>query len=116
MVSALARVEIPAAIWRKERTGEIDRSTAGVLIAGFEADLFGLDGAARFVVIGIDATVLDAAAALTGSLDLRAYDAVQLATAMAARDAGAGDTTFACYDGDLRAAASRQGFALSPPG
>lgn len=114
MVSALARVEVPAAIWRKEGAGEIDRPTAGVLVAGFEADLFGLDGPPRFEVIASARSVLDTAAALTGSLSLRAYDAVQLASAIAARDAGVEVDAFACYDDDLRAAAGREGFALSP--
>ncbi|HEU0089887.1 MAG TPA: type II toxin-antitoxin system VapC family toxin [Pseudonocardiaceae bacterium] len=41
IVSALARVEVPAAIWRKHRMGELEPADAAVLIAAFEADYHG---------------------------------------------------------------------------
>jgi hypothetical protein len=43
---------------------------------------------------------------------VRAYDAVQLASALAARAANPGCREFACFDEGLRAAAAREGFAL----
>jgi predicted nucleic acid-binding protein len=45
---------------------------------------------------------------------LRAYDAIQLAAARAARGAADGCTTFAAFDTTLRAAAAVEGFALLP--
>jgi predicted nucleic acid-binding protein len=45
---------------------------------------------------------------------LRAYDAVQLACALAARDAVPECQTFAAFDRQLRAAAAAEGFALVP--
>jgi predicted nucleic acid-binding protein len=45
---------------------------------------------------------------------LRAADAVQLASALLARDADPGLSAIAAFDRTLRAAASAEGFALLP--
>jgi hypothetical protein len=58
--------------------------------------------------------ILDEAAARAASHRLRAYDAVQLASALAAREADADCDSFACFDSDLREAAAASGFALIP--
>lgn len=117
VVSAMARVEVPSAVWRKHRLTEIDTSTAARLVAGFEEDFFGTDDSdSRFRIVHVSPEVLDAAARLTGTAGLRAYDAVQLASAEAARGADAGCDTFACFDVSLRDAAARSGFALYPQG
>lgn len=58
--------------------------------------------------------MLETAAQVSATHALRAYDAVQLASALAAREADPGCTEFACYDADLRAAAARSGFSLIP--
>ena len=114
VVSDLCRVEVPAAIWRKTRAGELDPGQAGVLVRAFEAEMDDQGSEARFVSVGVTASVIDAAATATGIHGLRAYDAVQLASAMAARGAVGGDWDFAAFDRDLRAAAARTGFALVP--
>jgi hypothetical protein len=115
VVSALARVEVPAAIWRKNRMGELDPADAGVLIAAFEADYHGsaLDQP-RFAVVAATAPVLEAAARLSGVHGLRAYDAVQLASAKAAAHIVPDCRTVAAFDVTLRAAAAAEGFALLP--
>lgn len=41
VVSQVSRVEVPAAIWPKHRTGELDAEEARLLVADFEADLCG---------------------------------------------------------------------------
>lgn len=115
VVSCMAQVEVPAAIWRKHRMGELSTEDAAVLTAEFEADFFGDDhDPARFAVVSLPPVVLDDAARLTASHGLRAYDAVQLASAGATRAADPGCTTFACSDELLRAAAAAEGFALVP--
>ncbi|MGH3611225.1 MAG: hypothetical protein ACRDRK_01100 [Pseudonocardia sp.] len=43
MVSQIARVEVPAALWRKQRSGELDVDSASVLVLAFEADYFGTE-------------------------------------------------------------------------
>ncbi|MHB1444211.1 MAG: PIN domain-containing protein [Acidimicrobiales bacterium] len=41
VVSSLARVEVPAAIWKKSRTGELTVANAQVLVQQFEVDFLG---------------------------------------------------------------------------
>jgi predicted nucleic acid-binding protein len=115
VVSALARVEVPAAIWRKHRMGELDPVDAAILVAAFEADYHGTaEDQLRFGVVATSATVLEAAARLVGVHGLRAYDAMQLASAKAAAEAVPDCRTVAAFDNTLRAAAAKEGFALLP--
>lgn len=110
VVSALARVEIPAALWRKSRTGELSTDHAGLLTAAFESDWY--DGAGPFAVVAAHPVVLEGAARLATTRALRAYDAVQLASALAARGADPSVEVFACFDESLRAAAVQEGFVV----
>jgi predicted nucleic acid-binding protein len=107
-VSCMCRVEVPAALWRKQRMDEIDETDASTLVRAFEADYF----ARRFVIVDITAGVLDAAARLVAVHGLRAYDGVQLASAVGARGADPECSSFACFDDDLSVAAGAEGFAL----
>lgn len=110
VVSAVARVEVPAAIWRKHRTGQLSTAHAGVLTRAFEADWLDLDG--PFVPVALGSALLEDAAALVATHGLRAYDGVQLACAVAARAADPDIDTLLCFDTDLGAAAAREGFTL----
>lgn len=115
LVSTLARVEIPAALWRKHRMGELALTDLTVLLAAFEADYHGSTGEApRFGVIAATPTVLETAARLVGVHGLRACDAVQLASAKAAAHAIPDCRTVAAFDNTLRRAAAAEGFALLP--
>ena len=114
-VSALARVEVPSAFWRKHRMGELGADQARVLARGFERDLRGTaDQPARFAIVQAGWAVLGEAAALAAGAGLRAYDAVQLASAVAARRAAPTVASFACLDARLRDAAAAHGFRLIP--
>ena len=86
---------------------------ARVLVADFEADLFG-DGKKepRFVSVRIGDELLDDAARLVAVHGLRPYDAVQFASALAARAADPGCSAAAAFDRSLRAAAAVEGFDL----
>lgn len=67
VVSQLAPVEVPAALWRKHRTGEVSAADAALLVEAFEADYFGTqDDPERFLVLAVSATILDSAAQLAG--------------------------------------------------
>jgi predicted nucleic acid-binding protein len=115
VVSQLARVEVPAALWRKQRLGELDPQHVHVLLADFEADYFGAaDELPRLAVVATTGPVLDVAARVTGVHALRAYDAVHLATAISVRQADPECGAFVAFDGQLRAAAAAEGFALVP--
>lgn len=115
VISQIARVEVPAALWRKHRMGELSALAAGVLRSAFEADYYGLpDARPRFAAIAATADLLDAAARLCAVHGLRAYDSVQLASALAARTFAGDCDVVAAFDSQLRRAASAEGFALLP--
>lgn len=115
IASQLARIEVPAALWRKVRTGDLMPQDAALLAAAFEADHSGVaEEAPRFSSILVTTPLLDDAARLCAVHGLRAYDAVQLASARAAASADPGCRTFAVFDDRLRAAAAAEGFRLLP--
>lgn len=115
VVSQLARVEVPAALWRKHRLGELSATDTGVLVASFEADYFGTeDEPARFFVITATAYILDQASRLVGVHGLRAYDAVQLASACAVNAAVPQGAAFMAFDKTLRAATAAEGLEPLP--
>ena len=115
IISQLARVEVPAALWRKHRLGELSATDTSVLISAFEADYFGTEEEpARFLAVGATAPILDAAAQLAGIHGLRAYDSVQLASACAALRQVPEGLQFTAFDQALRTAAAREGLQLLP--
>ena len=114
-VAQLARVEVPAALWRKQRMGELSAGDARLLTADFEADYFGTDSEPpRFAAVSVTGSLTDQAARLSASHGLRAYDAVQLSTALAVRRVDESCTEFAAFDRSLRTAAAAEGFRLMP--
>jgi len=115
VISCLARVEVPAAIWRKHRIGELTAGDVGALIADFEVDYHGsAQEPERFAVVCMPPVILDEAARQVAAHGLRAYDAIQLASGVAARRADPDCLGFACFDEELRAAAAAEGFQLVP--
>lgn len=109
MVSALTRVEVPSALARKHRMGELSLSSLTALLAQFETEF------PAFLPIPVDPSLLEHAARLVATHQLRAYDAVQLASALAARAADPACDHFAGFDRPLRDAAMIEGFTLVPP-
>jgi predicted nucleic acid-binding protein len=102
-------------LWRKTRTGELDDATASILVCAFELDFHGdPDSDPRFTIVAPTGPVLITAAYETARHALRAYDAVQLASALAVREVDPRCDRFACFDAELRRAASRAGFLLVP--
>jgi uncharacterized protein len=116
VVSAMARVEVQSALWRKGRLGELTDDEVALLSDEFESDWWGNDErVAAFIAIAVTDAVLDLAVAHVARHGLRAYDAVQLASAISVREADPSITTVACFDAELRRAAVREGFTLAPP-
>lgn len=115
VVSVLSRVEVPAALWRKVRTGQLPAEDAAELTAAFEVDYLGLpDEPPRFAGVAATPEVLEDAARLVAVHGLRAYDAVQLASALAARSADPSCSTLLAFDRQLLAAAAAERFAGRP--
>lgn len=115
VVSQLARVEVPAALWRKHRVGQQPAEAVRLLIRDFEADYFGATRAEpRFAVSALRPAMLDAAARAVEVHGLRGSDGVQLASALAVRSAAPECATMAAFVGSLRDAAAAEGFTLVP--
>lgn len=95
--------------------GELDAADARVLAETFEADYSGgPEHGPRFAAVELAESVLAEAAHLAAVHGLRAYDAVQLASAAATRSADPDCDVFVCFDEDLRTAAAAEGFTLRP--
>lgn len=113
VIAQLARVEVPAAFWGKVRTGEMAVDDADVLVSAFEFDYHGDEKAdPRFAIVSFDESTLIDAARHAARHRLRAYDALQLASAVAARRADPSVRTIAVFDKHLRNAAIAEGFAV----
>lgn len=106
---------MPAALWRKQRTGDLSTEETALLVYAFGRDYAGAaDTRPRFALVAAGDDVLERAAVAVAAHGLRAYDAVQLASALAARDADPRCFTLACFDARLRRAGAASGFALLP--
>ncbi len=98
-------------LWRKVGTGALESTDAAVLTRAFEADRTGvLDRPPRFSVVAVTGELLDRGARLVAVHPLRAYDAVQLASAIAARRADPSCRRMLCMAGHLTRAAAAEGF------
>lgn len=114
VVSTLARVEVPAALWRKHRIGEITIEQTRTLVSAFEADLNGTrKNPPRFFSVTVSRSILNDAATLLALHPLRAYDSVQLASALAVKQVDDEFGGFACFDRTLLDAAAIEG--INPP-
>jgi predicted nucleic acid-binding protein len=76
-VSPLSGAEVLAAIARKQRLGELDLATRDRIAAAFRRDY-----RARFIHTSLTGMVVEKAMALVFDHPLRAYDSVQLASAL----------------------------------
>lgn len=110
VTSSISAVEVSGAIWRRVRLHELRPGDAAVLAGQAAADLTA--GSPSTVLVPPHDAVLETAMRLTGTDGLRAYDAVQLATAITAREAYPDLVRFACFDEQLCTAAAAHGFTL----
>lgn len=99
IVSQLARVEVPSAIWRKHRLGQLSAEDASLLVAAFEADYAGqVDNPPAYIVVLVSPAILGRAARFIGSHGLCGYAAVQLSCARTVAGVVPECRTFGCYD------------------
>jgi hypothetical protein len=104
--SRISSVEISAAVWKRARRGDLPVEVAARIAARIGQDL------AEMRVVEVRAAVLERAADLLARQPLRAYDAVQLASAgwLAAETALA--VTFGCSDAGLADGARAEGLRV----
>jgi predicted nucleic acid-binding protein len=110
VISAVSLTEVVAAIWGKVARGELYDAHAAVVDRAFIADV----RAGRFVVLPVTEEVVIRSLVCVRRHPLRAADALQLASALLARDADAALSTMAVFDRRLRTAAGAEGLALLP--
>jgi len=113
LISGLATVEVAGALWRKQRLGELDPADAALLVRAFTANFSDVGDAGPFAVVAVTPEILRHAARLVARHPLRAYDAVQLASALAAQAALGEALAFAAADRALNAAAASEGLVLA---
>lgn len=118
-VANITGVEVPAAINKRVRMGDINAADAATAVANFEYDLSN-----QYNTLEVTETLLKNAAALTGKYKLRAYDAVQLAVALEINNqllalgmpaAGMLALTLISADDDLNKAAAAEGLNVDDP-
>lgn len=102
--SLLSYPEGRAALAAARRAGRLTAAGHGRALEDFER----VHG--ELVVVGIDAALARRAGELAEELELRGYDAVHLAAALAFGP----DTVMVTWDQDLRRAAARVGCAVAP--
>ena len=111
VVLAITRVELTAAVRRRERLGDVAPLVAAELIDRIERHF-----ATQFVVQPVAEMVLDAAVRALARHPLRAYDAVQLAGCLALGQASLDERpVFVCSDLELLAAAKAEGLPTIDP-
>lgn len=111
LASDLATVEVPAAIWRKHRVGEVSASDAHTLCRQFLNDVSSSNLDRNTVLMKANEDILHGAIDLVARHPLRAYDAVQLASALSASRL-VGGCSFGCFDRQLSTAAAIEGLPL----
>lgn len=109
--SDLATVEVPAALWRKCRMSEIPAPAAQSLCRRFLADVSPSSPSRCAVLMKVSEEILHGAIDLVARHPLRAYDAVQLASALSASRL-MGGCLFGCFDQQLSTAAAIEGLPL----
>ena len=100
--SRVTLAEVAAAIARAHRDRRLDDAARRRVLDGLQEDF------PRLRVVEVRRAIVERAADLIGSWPLRAYDAIQLASALALREAG-GAIDFWCSDEALGLAAAGEG-------
>jgi uncharacterized protein len=116
IIAELSLVEVPATYSRmaRETPRRISKLRRDRLIADFERAV-----ASQFIIVTVTRPVISRAASLCRTHPLRAYDAVQLASALISREddlaAGFPAAIFVCADTNLLNVAQAEGFMVENP-
>lgn len=108
-VSTIGRVEIASAIGRAVRANVLERGQGRLALESLDAAW------ATYFRLPVTENLVERAAEYAWAFDLRAYDAVHLAAAMAFRRIVEEQVTFACFDRKLWLAARDAGLEAWPP-
>lgn len=113
-IAQITRVEVSSAFARRRKGRTLAEQDAATALGAFTRDL-----ADVYVEVAVTDELVGTAADLASKHALRAYDAVQLAAAMAANrdltESGVETLTFVSADGDLNSAAFAEGLKVENP-
>jgi uncharacterized protein len=113
-LARITTVEVTAAVARRRKGRTLTSARASSILYRFRQHLAG-----RYTVIEITPALFDDAMRLANTHALRAYDAVQLATALKIhqqrQEAGFGPVTLVSSDHDLNTAATAEGLTVDDP-
>jgi uncharacterized protein len=113
-ISDVSRVEVLAAIYQRVRIGTLTLAAAQKAELEFRHDLSN-----HFQIVALAPAVLDRAMTLVARHTLRAYDAVQLASALQVQDQRLAlalpVATFLCSDLELNRVATLEGYSVDDP-
>jgi predicted nucleic acid-binding protein len=113
-IAEVTRAEVASAMARRAREGTLTSEDRDDLIRTFQAHC-----ASRFRLVPTDAAIVDLAVALVQRHPLRAYDAIQLATALGVdrslAASGLLPLVFVSADANLITAAHAEGLATENP-
>jgi predicted nucleic acid-binding protein len=113
-LARITAVEVTAAVARRRKGRTLTAAKASSILRRFRQHLAG-----RYTLIEISPALLDHAMRLANAHALRAYDAVQLAAALAIRqerqDAGFSPVTLISADQALNDAATAEGLTVDDP-
>lgn len=114
-LSRIGIVEVVAAFFGKTKTGEMRRDQAVYATAELRRDI----SEEMFQIVEVDPITSDVAVEVAGRHRLRAYDCLQLATALLLHRQRArldlSPLTFVSSDNDLNAAAAAEGMLVEDP-
>jgi predicted nucleic acid-binding protein len=99
--------------WGAQTVGHAGLADAALLVRAFLADCAEPGDASPFVRVALVPSILRHATRLVALHPLRAYDAVQLASALAVEQALGEPLTFAAADRALNSAAAAEGLVLA---
>ena len=113
-ISQAALIEVQATLCRKARTGVMTNAERDTLIDSFKRHI-----RRQYKVVRVTNAIYNSAGDLCHTYKLRAYDAVQLACALAVRDNAIINNKpspiFICADNDLLSMASAQNLSVENP-
>jgi hypothetical protein len=113
LISEITKVEVVNAVMKKERTGNISPTEADLAI-----DEFLFHVGSQYQIVSVRPTMTDRAVILVRRHVLRAYDAVQLATALEINAVGSpigSSLIFVSADAALNQAALGEGLLVENP-
>lgn len=106
VTSRLSAVEIASALARRAREGAFSEAARDRAVAAVNADL------ASILVVELTAAIVARAQALVRRHELRAGDAIQLASCLYIQEALGEETSFVAFDDRLANAARLEGLAV----